>query len=238
MFISKCGQTGVVAAVLGLAALGVGQVRATIIPVSPPTVTQSGGVYTYTYQVSLTFGTDATEIHSGTQTVGTTLSLSDGDYFGIFDIPGYIPGSASISLTQPLVTEGGAAWNVTNPLLGFQPDPSLGVTVGDNASLYNADFQYIGTDGGNFGPQTITDANATPILGVISFQSTNPESSRANLHYSAEDFDSSSQLEESNQGLLKGPAVVPEPATACLWLLASGALAGLMLGRRRSGLAK
>jgi hypothetical protein len=63
------------------------------------------------------------------------------------------------------------------------------------------------------------------------------------LLYSAEDFNTTSTLEESNQGLLTGPALpsatVPEPATSLLSSLAGLALlAGLVSRRRTTGVCR
>ena len=240
MTVTKWNRISAAAAVLALAAWGTGQARANSIIPELESVTPNGSVYTYTYEIEVSIDS---EIHSGAQTAGPQLSLTNGDYFGIFDIPGYVPGSEKISVTDPLVAVGGASWVATQQLLGYQPAPETLATVGDNAALYNVDFQYVGTDAGNSGPQTITatipplatdpDESNHLVLGEISFDSTNPLAVSPTVHYSAEDYDSDSGLEESNQGLLRGPAIVPEPATAWLGSLSLGAAAVLTLRRRR-----
>jgi hypothetical protein len=240
MTVTRWNRISAAAAVLALAAWGTGQARANSIIPELESVTPNGSVYTYTYEIEVSLDS---EIHSGSQTVGPQLSLTDGDYFGIFDIPGYVLGSEKISATDPLVTVGGASWVATEQLVGYQPAPETLATVGDNAGLYNVNFQYVGSDAGNSGPQTITatipplavdpDESNHLVLGEISFDSTDPLSISPTVHYSAEDYDSSSGLEESNQGLLRGPGAIPEPATALLGSLALGGAAVLALRRRR-----
>jgi hypothetical protein len=222
---------------LALAVCSAGPARADLITPDAiklllANVSQSGPVFTYTYTAKLT--ADA-EIHAGAQTVGGQLSLADGDYVGIFDIPGYVPGSVQIA--SPLLSVGGGTWLATEPLTGLQPAPILGATSTDDPNQYNVDFQYVGADGGSRGTQTIYAGSSELVLGQVSFESTNPLSSVANVHYSAEDFDGEAMLEESNQGLLYGPAAanwdVPEPAT--LWPLAMAALVTILSRRRRTG---
>jgi hypothetical protein len=215
---------------LALAFAGTGLVRANSIIVSlgsgisgsggAPTF--SAGVWTYTYDIAET--TDS-EVHSGGATsAGGTVAQSQGDFFGIIDIPGYIVGSAkNISLT----TAGGGSWTETDSLLGFQPD--TGTIVPDSGSLENVNFQYVGTDNGNFGPQTLKGSSlsadpsvpADGFLGLISIQSTLSPAGSAVDPYQGQDFNQSTLKDQSNQSFVNGPSSpnptgVPEPSTAML----------------------
>jgi hypothetical protein len=225
---------------IGLLAIMAGTPRgeANSIVLSLDTTSFSAGLWTYTYDVALT--TDSA-LHSGAATAaGGRVSLTDGDYFGIYDIPGYVTGSATnISLT----TVGGGTWVETDSLLGFQPD--TGVTLPDNATLWNANFQYGGTDGGNAGAQTILGSTLSPdpgvpadgLLGFISIQSTlSPSGSKIQM-YNGQDFNISIDQDASNQSFVVGPSTpgsgaAPEPGAALVICL-TGCAMGMALLRRR-----
>ena len=233
MSISTRRKAGIVTAVIALAVCGAAQARADstsgdgadAIKLKLDSVTQVGSLFTYTYTVKLT--ADA-QVLSGAATVGDTLAPTDGDYLGIFDIPGYAPGSVGMNLTT---AGSGASWVATTPLSGYQS--SLGTHVPDDPSLVNVDIQYVQTDGGSTGPQTIAAGGSDLILGQVWFQSTNPQSTTANLTYCAQDFDTFAGSTEMNSASLVGPSNItnPTPEPASLGLLALG---GLPLLKRRS----
>jgi hypothetical protein len=199
----------------------------------PPTV--SAGVWTYTYDIAMT--TDSV-LQSGSATpMGTRVTTVEGDYFAILDIPGYVVGSATnISLT----TRGGGSWVETDQLLGYQPDDGVGVP--DNASRWNANFQYVGTDNGGMGGQTLAGSSlpsdpsiaADGFLGLVSIRSSYRPSGSATQMYEGQDFNVGTMKDASNQSSVNGPdpsLVVPEPNTARLALLVGGAMVITVLRR-------
>jgi len=177
--------------------------------------------WTYTYSVTLTGGS---EINSGTITspAGGLVAHADGDFFDLIDVRGYVAGSA---VASALTTVGGATWNITTPNSGLLPTD--GVSVPDNAGILNVDFQYVGTNAGNAGGQSIVAATDTS-LGSITLKSIFAPTSSAVVVYGGQDENSSTGLDQSNQGLLFGPT--PEPAS--VGLLGLGALS-LLVRRRR-----
>jgi hypothetical protein len=224
---------------LSLVFAGTRQAQANSIVVSlsgAPTV--SAGIWTYTYDIALT--TDSS-IQSGTATAaGGRASTADGDYFSLYDLPGYITGTAS---NISLVTAGGASWVETDSLLGFQPD--TGATLVDDPTLMNVSFQYVGTDGGNAGPQSLLGSSlsadpsvpADGFLGLISIKSTLAPSSTINIPYNGQDFNLSTLKDQSNQSFVNGPGVVPsgaapEPAAAVMLSLTVLGMAQLVTRRR------
>jgi len=212
---------GALAAAALLASWSAGTARAHSIILNATNVTGPvAGIYTYTYSVLVTGGS---QINSGTVTAaGGQVPTAGGDYFRLIDFGGYVTGSASGSL---LTTVGGASWQVSTSLTGLTATDN--VIVPDNASILNINFQYIGTNVGLNGTQSIK-AVADTSIGSVTLQSTLPAGAGNIMYYGAQDENTSTGTDQSNQGLMNGP--VPEPAS--LGILGLGVL-GLLARRTR-----
>jgi len=181
--------------------------------------TFGSNVWTYTYSVTLDGGS---QINSGTATPsGQQVPHAGGDYFNFFDFQGYVPLSANVSGLSA-TTVGGGAWQVSTSLLGYTPTDNT--IVPDNPNIININFQYVGTDAGNNGTQSIIALADMP-LGSITLQSTLPPGTVTAEEYQAQDENRSNLTDQSNQGFVIGP--VPEPASLSLLALGATALVGI-----------
>ena len=196
----------------------------------------NGVDYKYTYDIYLGSSATSSEIHSGTATTGSpnvqpgnSVPQVGGDFFAIYDIPGFVANSATVVAT--FVTKSGAQWTPTERAYGLYPT----LVTYTESNLTNAVFQYVGTDGGNVGTQTIVQADTTAgKLGQISFESIYPKGNTT-LFYAGQDFGATAQppSDQANEGFVAGPTAVPVPAAAWSGLVA---LAGVVLRdlRRRT----
>jgi hypothetical protein len=140
-----------------------------------------------------------------------------------------------------LTTVGGGHWVQTDQMLGYQPDDA--VTVSDEANFWNANFQYVGTDNGVAGPQSLVGSTLAPdpmmhqdgYVGLVSIASTLGPSILTLQLFSGQDFNVGTNKDASNQSYVVGPdpsLLVPEPNTGILAVVLDGALVLAILRRR------
>jgi len=176
-----------------------GAASASVIPYETSISAPVSGVYTWNYSVSV--ASDETLTSSG----AVTHSNPPGTFFTIYDIGGYVTGSASAP----------TGWSVSVQLLGMTPS---GANVTDNASLENVTWTYTGSN----------VAGPTVISG-FSFKST--YGSIISGQFSAQSMNNISGGVDDQEGPVNVPdPPAPEPAS---FGLMGGSLIGLgMISRR------
>jgi hypothetical protein len=195
--------------------------------------TLSGGQWTYTYNVFINApdSTHTSVINSGAASPApassaTVVAATAGDFFNLVDIAGYVPGSATASLTQL----GAGVWQKLDSSNGLWPTD--GTTVPDSLGVTNVSWQYV--NAANTGIQN-ADSIFSPVGGSLSIGSVTIKSTIApgqtnNLRYTGQDNSSVNGTDQSNQGFVTGPNAVPVPSA--LW--AGGLLlSGLVIRRMR-----
>lgn len=176
--------------------------RASIIPTTP-TVTPAGPDYTWTYSINLQTG----EGLSSTIPPATGGNPS-GDYFTIYDVVGYVFGSAA----EP------AGWTSTVQLTGVTPPTQSGIP--DNPAVANITFFYIGAP-------TIIGTGQT--IGTFSFESLYSQPQLG--VFTAETLNTATGGVDQENGPIMTP-FVPEPGSVSL-VLAGVVLLGTLVTRRR-----
>ena len=172
-----------------------------------PTVTPTGSVFTWSYDVTLGGAETATSTVPGGSCTGSTATACAGTFFTIYDFAGYQAGTASAP----------SGWGVSVQLIGLTPTGQTPDT-GDVGAVPNLTFFYTGAQ--ITGPQDLGTFSAessfgNAVMGSYTEQSnSNPPGTR-----------------EHGGGLTMVPAsAVPEPAS--LALIGAG-LIGLAIGRKR-----
>jgi len=186
-------------------------VLANITVGSDPTITSTGSVFTWSYDVTLGGGETATSIVSGGSCVGSTAPACGGTFFTIYDVSDYVSGSASAPV----------GWGVSIQLVGLTPTGQTPDTA-DSASLENLTFFYTGAQ--ITGPQD---------LGIFSLQSTS--GTEVFGSYTEQSNSNPPGFREHGGGLLFVPgsvAPVPEAPSYSLALIGAG-LIGLAISHKR-----
>ena len=175
-----------------------GVASASIIPYETSISTPVSGVYTWNYSVSV--AADETLTTSGS----VTQSNPPGTFFTIYDIGGYVAGSASAP----------TGWSVSAQLLGITPS---GANVTDG-SLENVTWTYTGSNVA--GPTVISGFSFKSIDGII-----------ATGQFSAQSMNNVSTGVDDQEGPVNVPDP-PAPEPASLGLM-GGSLIGLAMFSRR-----
>lgn len=200
-------------AALGLMGLASQQAMADF-STSNPTVTQvNSTTYLWSYDISLTSGETAT-------------SASPADQFTLYDIGGFVPGSATFS--------GAYASNFAAPVEEFTSPAPVIATSGplnpvDSAQFYNV--RVVATaDTANppaGGTQSLT-------VGTLSFDSTEGPANTGFLSfaYTARNSNNSAIVDGGIKTVM-GPAAVPEPSSVAAFAFTGMGIMGLMLFARK-----
>jgi hypothetical protein len=203
-----------VACLLGMTA---GQARADIlVTLDLTTVVTVGSTTTYGYTAFLNPGSQL----NNTGTIGNT---NTGDLFTLYDIPGYIPGSATSALT--------GFGSITEQNVGITPNFQ---GPPDSSAMTNVTFHYTSS-----APTQNPGPNTNLLLGTFTIGSTiATPSPTANIFYSAatQKFTPGSPSDmqpANNTSLVAGPAI-PEPASLALLAIGTPVMGVFYLLRRRN----
>jgi hypothetical protein len=135
---------------------------------------------TYEYSVTLQSGEQLSP-------TANTSATPAGNFFTIYDIPGFVSASTLSS------------WNTTSQLTGVTPE---GLTPVDSASLINVTYTWTGTS-------TVSSGSSSLLLGDINIVSTS--SNTRTGQFSSQDSTSAGIVETLAN--LTVPALLPEPAS-------------------------
>ena len=175
-----------------------------------PTVTPSGPVFTWSYDAFLNGLATATPTIPGASCNDSTASACNAPFFTIYDVSGYVSGSASAP----------SGWDVSVQLVGLTPTGQTPDT-GDSSSIPNITFFY--TDAQITGPQD---------LGIFSLQSTSGNFVTGS--YTQQTNSNPPGTREHGGGFTQVPAAasvpVPEPSSL---VLVGAALFALAIGRKQ-----
>jgi hypothetical protein len=145
-------------------------------------VNETQGAPDSTYEYSVT-------LQSGEQLSPTanTSATPAGNFFAIYDIPGFVSASTLSS------------WNTTSQLTGKTPG---GLSPVDSASLINVTYTWTGTS-------TVSSGSSSLLLGDINILSTNADTTTG--EFSSQDSTPAGIVETLAN--LTVPALLPEPAS-------------------------
>ena len=212
------------AAISAVAVVGLsgGRASANTIDLTYEGVSGSGPFYTYTYDVSLDSNSQLDA--SGTYTAGSAGADASGDGVTLYDVGGYVVGSASFSPDTPDFGSGDSLSLSESLLGGFGTDPS---GENDNASDMNISLAYVQGAGD---PYTTNDPPGSLDLGTLTLESiSGPLSVVPNLQVGSDDdiygASSPGALYEDSSNYTSGPGPpAPFGLPAPLSVLGGGAL--------------
>jgi len=174
------------------------------------------GTFTYTYNAFLTGGFELDMNGGG----GNTANL-----FTLYDIAGYVPGSATSSAT------GFSQAGVSEQLLGVTPPATA---PPDSATVANVTFRYTS-------PTETDNAIGSPdlLLGTVSIVSTVGNVGGANLFYAAaaQKNTPGSPADESlanDVSLVAGPVAIPGPPAFVMFSSGLSLLGAAFMRRRKA----
>ncbi len=179
-----------------------GQARAEILLTlaGPPTSNGTGG-FTFTYDVRLSGGFELDTAGGG---------INSANFFTLYDIPGYIPGSAKSNIAS--FAQSGVSEQFVGVTPALQSPP-------DSPTVTNVTFRYtLGTETNN------PVGSPEMLLGTVSIDSTTGAVG-APILYSAAAQKNTPGLPEDEEGandtsFVAGPTAIPAPAS--LLILGSG----------------
>jgi hypothetical protein len=205
-------KSALVVGLLGLMLLGIpDQARADILLTLNGTST-SNGQTTYTYNVFL-------QPQAALNATGATGNEMTGDLFTLYDIEGYVAGSATAS--AGLMSNGFGSPTVQGT--GITPTTQ---TPPDNPAIPNITFKYTSS-------MPLSNPTDTAVLlGTVSFKSTFLPGTAASVMISAASQRADNGHIANNVGSVIGP-VIPEPATVLLCLAGLPLLGGAYVWRQR-----
>jgi hypothetical protein len=192
---------------------GVGQAHAEILLTlagGAPT-SNNNGTFTYSYNVFLTGGSELDK---------KGASDTAGSMFTLYDLTGYVAGSAKSNAT------GFGQSGVTEQFLGTTPSK---VALADSPNLKNVTFNYTSAAATN-------DGSGSPnmFLGTVSFVSTDGKVGSSNITYASGVHGQGPNSPSVDVRQVAGPLAMHMPAPPTLVMLGSGLpLLGVAFLRRR-----
>jgi hypothetical protein len=201
---------------VGLLGLATRHARADIlVTLDLTSVVNHGATTTYGYMAFL---------NPGFELDSAGFKSNGANFFTLYDIPGYVPGSATATMA--------GFGSITEQSLGFTP---LTQSPPDSASMLNLTFHY--TSGTEI---EVPLGSPNFLLGTFTFDSTIPNASpTSNIFYSAATQKNlpgvpSDEDLANNTSLVAGPSPIPEPASLALVGIGIPLLGVFYLLRRRN----